>query len=87
MKKICGILLLMVFSFALLPGCSSGEVDEPCMYCSARPSKAYQKSDGETVYVCSECSSTCMFCGEKATRQYETLLGVAFACDDCYNDL
>ena len=55
------------------------------MYCNHSPSKEYKKSDGTSVYVCEDCSSECMICGrEKATKHYESLLGIVFVCDDCY---
>ena len=86
-RKICGVLAAAMVGLSLLAGCSSqAEVDEPCMYCSSSPSVAYQKASGETVYVCKECSSECMICGAPATKHYDTLLGVAFACDECYTD-
>ncbi len=54
------------------------------MYCGDRPSKEYKKRDGTPVYVCQECSSECMLCGDKATKHYESLLGIVFVCNDCY---
>ena len=54
-------------------------------YQSSSPSKEYKKSDGTPVYVCEDCSSVCMICGdEKATYHYESLLGIVFVCNDCY---
>lgn len=83
-KKIPSMLLAIILALCALTGCS-GTVDEPCMYCGNSPSKEYKKQDGTPVYVCEKCSSECMICGEKkATKHYESLMGIVFACDDCY---
>lgn len=84
MKKLGVLLLAAVLVFCALTGCSS-TVDEPCMYCGHSPSKQYRKQDGTAVYVCESCSSECMICGDrKATKRYESLLGLVFVCNDCY---
>lgn len=80
-RKIASIFLVSLLAISMLTACSS-TVDEPCMYCSHSPSKEYEKSDGTSVYVCEDCSSECMICGrEKATKHYESLLGIVFVCD------
>lgn len=84
LKKMISLLIVALVSVSILTACSS-TVDEPCMYCSQSPSKEYEKSDGTSVYVCENCSSICMICGsEKATKNYESLLGIVFVCNDCY---
>lgn len=84
LKRMFGLMLAMFVATSMLAGCSS-TVDEPCMYCNHSPSKEYKKSDGTPVYVCEECSSICMICSdEKATKNYESLLGIVFVCDECY---
>lgn len=83
-NKILCFFMGIVFVIPMLTGCSS-TVDEPCDYCGKSPSIEYMKSDDTPFYICKECSSTCMICGdEKATTHYESLLGIIFACDDCY---
>ena len=79
-------MLLAIMSLCLI-GCSS-VVDEPCDWCGSKPSVAYKNSDDAESYVCKECSSICMICGDKkAKHQSENLLGmVMFVCDDCYKD-
>lgn len=80
LKKLVKLLIVV----SMLTACSSA-VDEPCMYCHQSPSKEYKKNDGTLVYVCEDCSSVCMICGDnKATKQYESLLGIMFVCDDCF---
>lgn len=84
MKKKFLSIFIVVATLLMFGGCSS-LVNEPCSYCHNSPSKAYKKSDGSTFYVCEECSSECMICSrEKATHHYESLLGIVFVCDDCY---
>lgn len=83
-KRIAVILLVLLLSVSMFTACTS-TVNEPCMYCRSSPSKEYKKRDGTPVYVCENCSSQCMICNrEKATKHYESLLGIVFVCDDCY---
>lgn len=84
LKKKVSMLLAVLMSAFMLTACS-GMADEPCMYCGHSPSKGYKMSDGEKDYVCKDCSSRCMLCGtEKAKKHYESLIGIVFVCDDCY---
>ena len=62
-------------------------VSAGCSWCGNSPSVEYESSSGEKVYVCEECSSTCMFCGDPATRHYSAVLGEMFVCDDCYDSV
>lgn len=77
-------LAILFFCFA---GCST-TVDKSCDWCGRRPSVAYKNSAGDDAYVCKDCSSECMYCGdEKATKRAENLFGmILFLCSDCYND-
>lgn len=86
MKKRVIILLCAVFSVLMLTACAA-TVNEPCMYCHDSPSKEYKRSNGKFAYVCKDCSSECMLCGEKATKHYESLIGVVFVCDSCYKEM
>ena len=84
MKRFGCLLMSAVLALSMLTACVP-TVDEPCAYCNNRPSKEYEKRDGSLFYVCEECSSKCMLCGdEKAEKHYESLLGIVFVCDDCY---
>jgi len=83
-KKFFGIFLVALI--CMLSGCES-MTEEPCMYCGQSPSQEYEKSDGTLVYVCEVCSSECMLCHDKATKHYESLLGIMFVCNDCYNEV
>lgn len=48
----------------------------------------YKTSDGSKAYVCKDCSKECAWCGKKATKHYENMLGmVVFVCDDCYKEV
>lgn len=79
--------VVMVFAIMsmYLVGCSP-TVNKACDWCGGKPSVAYKTSDDTESYVCKECSSTCMICGDKKPKhQCENLLGmVMFVCDDCY---
>lgn len=79
--------VVMVFAIMsmYLVGCSP-TVNKPCDWCGSKPSVAYKNSDDTASYVCKECSSVCMICGEKkAEKKCENLLGmVMFVCDECY---
>ena len=45
-------------------------------------------SDGSYSYVCKDCSKECAWCGERATKHYENLLGMmVFVRDDCYEEI
>lgn len=81
------VVMIVVIMSVCLSGCSA-TVDKPCDWCSKSPSVEYENSDGDKSYVCKECSSVCMICGEKkAERKAENLLGmVMFVCEDCYEE-
>lgn len=78
--------LLVITMLGALSACSSSE---PCKSCGTRGTKGYKNdSSGKTIYYCSDCSSKCFFCGERAKHHYTTLLGtINFVCDDCYDGL
>lgn len=76
--------MISIFAMLILIGCSS---DEPCEYCRNSPSKDYKLKSGENFYVCDDCGSECMLCGDKAQNHYESLMGIVFACDDCYEEI
>ncbi|MBE6774342.1 MAG: zinc-ribbon domain-containing protein [Ruminococcaceae bacterium] len=60
---------------------------KPCIYCGDDTLKKFKISDG-SVYVCSNCSDDCAFCGQKAKHYYESVLGpIMFVCDDCCEEL
>lgn len=84
-KKFVKVLLGVIFSIFVLTAC--GTVDKPCMYCNSSPSREYKKSDNTMGYVCENCSSKCMLCGAKATKHYESLIGIVFVCDECYEEV
>ncbi|HIT34840.1 MAG TPA: hypothetical protein IAC31_09515 [Candidatus Faecousia intestinigallinarum] len=81
MKRTARILAAILLVAICLSACSS---KEPCAWCDKSPTKAYRTSSGDTVYVCKDCSSTCIFCGKPATKHYTSLLGEMFVCGDCY---
>ena len=86
MKRRAKVLAVIAAVLWVSAGCSQ-TVDEPCAWCGNSPSVEYESSSGEKVYVCEECSSTCMFCGDPATRHYSAVLGEMFVCDDCYDSV
>lgn len=85
MKRVLVVLLVVALAATMFSACAS-TVNKPCAYCGSCPSKEYKRSDGSPFYVCKDCSSVCMLCNrQKATKHYESLLGVVFVCEDCYN--
>lgn len=85
-QKICMALGLALLSLCL--SACSATYNEPCSWCDAVPTKAYQTSNGDTVYVCEECSSTCMLCRRnEASHHYTSLIGEMFVCDACYQSM
>lgn len=85
-KMLIGIIaiLVVVVVIVLIPH----TVDEPCDWCSHRPSMAFKTSDGSMAYVCKDCSKECALCYKKATKHYENLLGmIVFVCNDCYKEV
>lgn len=77
-------LCAMLLAATMLTGCGK---KEPCSYCGDETSKKYKLHDGSYDYVCKDCSSECFFCGKKATKHYESYLGIIFVCKDCYDDI
>lgn len=79
-------ILIVVAMLAMLSACGSSE---PCESCGDSPTKAYTNNySGEKEYYCSDCSSDCAFCSDKASEHYTSGLGmIIFACDDCYEDI
>ena len=84
-KRVVCMLFVLVF-LAVMCGCGSSE---PCENCGKTPTKGYTNEySGEKDYFCSECSSQCILCSEKATEHYTSALGIiVFACHDCYQDI
>ena len=80
LKKILCIAIMM----CILTGCSS----KPCENCDDTPTKGYRNSSsGEKEYYCSDCSSRCDLCGDKAEKNYTAYSGIRFVCGDCYKEL
>ena len=79
-------MLAVVASILSLSACSSST---PCKSCGKTPTKAYKNEySGEKEYYCTNCSSDCAFCSEKATMHYTSGLGILiFACKDCYKQI
>lgn len=79
-------ILIVVALLAMLSACGSSE---PCESCGDSPTKAYTNDySGEKEYYCSDCSSDCAFCSNKASEHYTSGLGmIIFACDDCYEEI
>ncbi len=79
-------ILIVVAMLAMLSACGSSE---PCESCGDSPTKAYTNDySGEKEYYCSDCSSDCAFCSDKASEHYTSGLGmIIFACDDCYEEI
>ena len=79
-------ILVVVAMLAMLSACGSSE---PCESCGESPTKAYTNDySGEKEYYCSDCSSDCAFCSDKATEHYTSGLGIIiFVCDDCYEKI
>lgn len=78
--------LLIVALLGLLSACGSSE---PCDSCGKTPTKGYTNNySGNKEYYCSDCSSDCAFCSNKATKHYTSGLGmIIFVCDDCYKEI
>lgn len=86
MKKRILMVLMVIGLVCGLTGCAT-TVDEPCAWCNSSPSKVYELSSGKEMYVCEDCSSTCAYCSGTATKHYESLLGIVFVCNDCYEEV
>lgn len=73
----------------LLCSCSGGYTsNENCVYCGWEPTKKFQTINGTDCYVCKECSTTCFFCGDRASENYTNGFDeVMFVCDACYADI
>lgn len=85
MKRVFVLLLIVVLAATMFTACAR-TVNEPCAYCHNGPSREYKRSNGSSFYVCKDCSSVCMLCNrKKAKKHYESLLGIVFVCDDCYD--
>ena len=83
MKKSLFLILSLVVIFS---GCSKLS-NEICTYCGDSPSREYN-ANGHKSYVCSDCSSDCFFCGDKATKNFVNISGeMTFTCNDCYNSI
>lgn len=85
LKRIVATLIVIV-SILTLSACSSSN---PCESCGRAPTKAYKNDyTGEKEYYCSNCSSDCAFCSERATTHYTSGLGIiVFVCKDCYQEI
>lgn len=79
-------ILIVIAMLAMLSACGSSE---PCESCGDSPTKAYTNNySGEKEHYCSDCSSDCAFCSDKASEHYTSGLGmIIFACDDCYEEI
>lgn len=79
-------ILIVVAMLVMLSACGSSE---PCESCGDSPTKAYTNDySGEKEYYCSDCSSDCAFCSDKASEHYTSGLGmIIFACGDCYEEI
>ena len=83
LKRILCLLLALSMVLALV-ACGSSV---PCENCGDTPTKGYKHSSDQKLYYCSDCSSECVFCGDRATEHYSSLLGVMFVCKDCYREI
>lgn len=85
LKRIISILIVLAMLCAL-SACGSSE---PCESCRATPTKGYKNEyTGEKDYYCSNCSSDCAFCSDKATTHYTSAIGmIIFVCNDCYKEI
>ncbi len=85
LKRIMSILIVVVMLGAL-SACGSSK---PCESCGDTPTKGYKNDySGEKEYYCSDCSSDCAFCSNKAKHHYTSGLGIIiFVCDDCYKEI
>ena len=84
MKKIFVLFFCIFISF--ITACDKTS-NEPCSWCDNTPTRPYETSNGETVYVCDDCSSECMLCHKEAKHHYTALAGEMFVCDDCYEEI
>ena len=81
--------VVIVFVRMMVPS----EVDEPCDYCRKSPSVKYRlsilnDSGRSAAYVCDRCSRRCLYCGDRATKHYESAAGMmVFTCSSCYRGL
>ena len=92
-KEVVDIELLKVNHVYPNRCCDAGGViclsSEPCESCGDTPTKGYKNDySGEKEYYCSDCSSDCAFCSNKAKHHYTSGLEIIiFACDDCYKEI
>lgn len=83
-KRAAAILMAAVMALSMA-ACSKNVA---CINCHNGPSKGYKhKGRGETLYYCKNCSSRCDFCRSRADRHYESLVGIVFVCDKCYEKM
>ena len=82
------MLVLLLIPMILLSGCGGGYTsDNPCIYCNDTPTKKFDALGGD-CYICEKCSTTCAFCGKKATKEYQNGFGYpTFVCNSCYESL
>lgn len=90
MKRIC-CFLLVITTLLGVTGCGAEQgftSDEACVWDGATPTKGFKTSKGEVCYVCEDCSSRCMLCGNDATDHYTNGLEIeVFVCEKCYEEI
>lgn len=89
MKKFLKRIIVMILAATTLITVSACGSSVPCELCDATPTKGYKvKGSNEKHYVCSECSSECFWCSDRASKHYMSGLGVIiFVCNDCYKEI
>lgn len=84
----CKMIMLLI-GMLLIGTMSACGSSEPCNSCGSTPTKGYKNEyTSKNEYYCSDCSSDCAFCGERASKHYTSMMGMMiFACDSCYKDV
>lgn len=89
-KNFLLVISIIIMASIMLCGCAgSFSHDEECWSCGSGPTKEYRSDDGLCSYVCEECASECMFCGdENPDKYYFNGFGeVMVVCDSCYDEV
>ena len=83
-------ILKIVLSLVLLLGCSgcaaSFNSAEPCEWCQKTKTKEVEKELGGKCYICENCFTHCVYCGNSVANHYSSVTGMeVFVCKECYN--
>lgn len=71
------LFVMIIWIACALSGCSSIKYrhNEGCWWDQNSPTMKLTNNDGEDVYICERCASTCMYCSEKTDEFGFNLLG------------